>query len=244
METRLNLNAISIILVRSKFHENIGSIARAMKNMSLNRLVIVDGCSPLHRNAYKLASGAEELLDRAEECFTLKEAISEIGCVVGMTSRRRKDRCQLLSPRVLAEKLVPISFNNSIGLVFGPEREGLTNEELSLCHLLVKIPSSETFPSLNLAQAVMVICYELLQSSCEVQEQSCSLAPSEHLERLFDRMEDILLRVGFLDRDDPKRIMNVLRGIFARSLLDERELRILQGVWRQMEWYIENKVKD
>jgi tRNA/rRNA methyltransferase len=161
METTLNLDSISIILVRPKFHENIGSIARAMKNMGLHRLVIVKGCSPFHPNAYKLASGAEEVLERAEECLTLREAVSEIGCVAGMTSREGRQRSPLLTPRTLVQKLVPISLRNSIGLVFGSEREGLTNEELSLCHLFVKIPSSESFPSLNLAQAVMILCYEL-----------------------------------------------------------------------------------
>ncbi len=244
METRLNLDAISIILVRPKFHENIGSVARAMKNMSFNRLVIVDGCCPLHRNAYKLASGAEELLERAEECFTLREAISGMGCVVGTTSRRRKERCLLLSPRGLGEKLAPISLTNRVGLVFGPEREGLTNEELSLCHLFLKIPSSETFPSLNLTQAVMIVCYELFQSSCELKTQPLALAPSEHLDRLCQRMEKILLRIGFLDRNAPERMMHVLRGIFGRSLLDEREIRILQGIWSQLEWYIESEVRD
>ena len=87
MKGKLNPDSISIILVKPKFHENIGSVARATKNMGLNRLILVDGCSPLHMNAYRLASGAEEILERAEEFSTLREAISEMGCVVGTTSR-------------------------------------------------------------------------------------------------------------------------------------------------------------
>jgi len=83
----MRLEAISIILVRPRFPENIGSVARAMKNMGLHRLILVDGCSPLHVNAYKLASGADDILERAEEYLTLREAISEMGCVVGVTSR-------------------------------------------------------------------------------------------------------------------------------------------------------------
>ncbi len=241
METRLNLDPISIVLVRPKFHENIGSIARAMKNMGFHRLAIVNGCSPLHMNAYKLASGAEEILERAEEYFTLHEAISEMACVVGMTSREGKERSPLLSPRTLVERLVPVSIGNSIGLVFGSEREGLTNEELSLCHLLVKIPSSESLPSLNLAQAVMILCYELFQfSGGEVQKRPL-LASSEHLERMLDHMEKTLVQVGFLDPKHPKRIMRVFRRIFGRSHLDEREVRILQGIWSQMDWYMKNK---
>jgi len=237
MKTRLNLDSISIILVRCRFHENVGSVARAMKNMGLHRLVIVNGCSPLHMKAYKLASGAEEVLERAEEYFTLREAISEMGCVVGMTSREGRQRHPLLAPRALVEKLVSVSLKNSVGLVFGPEREGLTNEELSLCHLFVKVPSSESFPSLNLAQAVMILCYELFQSSGEFREVLPCLAPTEQIERMFDHMEKTLLQIGFLEPRHPERVMRVLRRMFGRSQLDEREVRILRGIWSQMEWY-------
>jgi tRNA C32,U32 (ribose-2'-O)-methylase TrmJ len=103
MKQKINLDSVSIVLVRPKFPENVGSIARAMKNMGLHRLTIVNGCSPLHMNAYKLASGAEEILERAEECFTLKEGISEIGCVVGMTSRKGQERSPLLTPKALVK---------------------------------------------------------------------------------------------------------------------------------------------
>lgn len=209
--------------------------------MGLHRLVIVNGCSPLHVNACKLASGAEEILERGEEYFTLHEALSEMGCVVGMTSREGKERTFLLTPRTLAEKLVPISLQNSIGLVFGSEREGLTNEELSLCHLLVKIPSTESFPSLNLAQAVMILGYELFQSSGEVQERFPLLACSEEMERMFRHMERTLIQIGFLDPKQPERMMRILRRMVGRSQLDKREVRILQGIWSQMDWYMKGK---
>ncbi len=105
MEGKVPLNTISIILVRPKFHENIGSVARAMKNMGLNRLIVVDGCSPLHANAYRLSSGAEDILERAEEFFTLKEAIAEMECVAGMTSRAGRERSPLLTPEALIKKI-------------------------------------------------------------------------------------------------------------------------------------------
>jgi tRNA/rRNA methyltransferase len=243
MKKRINLDSISIVLVRPKFHENVGSVARTMKNMGFHRLMIVQGCSPLHMNAYRLASGAEEILERAEEFFTLREAIAQMGCVVGMTSRNRKERSSLLTPKVLAKRLVSISEKNAVGLVFGPEREGLTNEELSLCHFRVTIPSSESFPSLNLAQAVMVLCYELFQAQGGVEGDSFLVASVEQLERMFDHMEETLIGIGFLDPNDPKRIMRVIRKIFGRSQLDEREVRILHGIWSQMNWYLKKKVK-
>jgi tRNA/rRNA methyltransferase len=240
----MNLNSISILLVRPRVHENIGSVARAMKNMGLSRLVVVDGSSPLHRDAYKLASGAEDILERAEEFPTLREAISEMGCVVGMTSRAGKERSPLLTPRDVAEKLISISEKNFIGLAFGSEKEGLTNEELSLCHLYARIPSVDSFPSLNLAQAVMVLCYELFQSSAMIQKETGPLAPSDHLERMFEHMERTLMAIEFLDAKQPERIMRVLRKIFGRSQMDEREVQIFQGIWSKVDWRLGKQKRE
>ena len=238
MKGRMNLDSISILLVRPKFHENIGSVARAMKNMGLSRLVVVNGCSPLHPNAYKLASGAEDILERAEEFSTLREAVSEMGCVVGTTSRGGKERRPFLTPETLAKRLMPLSLKNSIGLVFGSEKEGLTNEELSLCNLYVRIPSMESFASLNLAQAVMVLCYELFQASSEIPKQPIQLAQAEQLERMLEHMEKTPIQIGFLDSNHPKRIIRVLRKLFGRSQMDEREVQILQGIWSQMDHHL------
>jgi len=243
MKRKVNLNSISIILARPRFHENIGSVARAMKNMGLNRLVVVNGCSPLHADAYKLASGAEDILERAEEFFTLGEAISEMGSVVGMTSRGGKERHPDLTPGALARKLISLSVKNSIGLVFGSEKEGLTNEELSLCHLYVRIPSVESFASLNLAQAVMIVCYELFKASIENPEKPVQLAPAAEMERMFEHMEKTLLQIGFLDSNNPKRVMRVLRRLFGRSQVDEREVQILHGIWSQMDYYVKTGKK-
>jgi tRNA/rRNA methyltransferase len=237
----MNLNSISILLVRPRYHENIGSVARAMKNMGLNRLIVVDGSSPLHQDAYKLASGAEDILERAEEFPALREAISEMGFVVGMTSRAGKERSPLLAPKDVAQKLISISEENSIALVFGSEKEGLTNEELSLCHLYVRIPSADSFPSLNLAQAVMVLCYELFQSSTENQKETGPLASSDHLERMFKHMERTLVAIEFLDAKQPEGIMRVLRKVFGRSQMDEREVQIFQGIWSKMDWHLKKE---
>jgi tRNA/rRNA methyltransferase len=241
MKGKVNPDSISVILVRPRYHENIGAVARALKNMGLGRMVLVDGCSPLHMNAYKLASGAEDILERAEEFPTLKEAISEMGCVVGMTSRNGRERNPLLTPKAMVRQLIPLSARNAIGLVFGSEREGLNNEELSLCHLYVEIPSSPSFPSLNLAQAVMVICYELFQSSMTVSQTPIQLAEAEQLERMFEHMEETLIKIGFLDPLHPQKIMRVLKRLFRRSQLNEREVRILRGIWSQMDWHIKKE---
>ena len=235
MKGKINPDSVSIILVRPKFYENIGSVARAMKNMGLSQLIVINGCSPLHPNAYKLASGAEDILERTEEFPTLREAISELGCLVGMTSRGGRDRHPDLTPKALAKRIVSLSQENSIGLAFGSEKEGLTNEELSFCHFYVRIPSIESFPSLNLAQAVMVICYELFQASKEIPKVLVQLAQAEQLEKMFEHMEKTLIQIGFLDSNHPKRIMRALRRLFGRSQMDEREVQILQGIWSQMD---------
>ncbi len=112
----------------------------------------------------------------------------------------------------------------------------MTNEELSLCHLYTRIPSSESFPSLNLAQAVMVLCYELFQSSETVQKEPIRMASSEQVEKMFEHMEKTLLDIGFLEPENPKRIMRTLRRLFGRSQMEERDVRILQGIWSQMDW--------
>ena len=243
MKKRVHLDSISIILVRPKFPENIGSVARAMKNMGLSRLVVVNGSSPLHPNAYKLASGAEDILERAEDFLTLREAISEMGCVVGMTSRGGKERSPLLTPEALTKKLISLSMKNLIGLAFGSEREGLTSEELSLCQIHVRIPSAKAFPSLNLAQAVIIVCYELFQASIEIPKQPVQLARAEQSERMFEHLEKTLIRIGFLDSNHPKRIMGVLRRLFGRSQMDEREVRILLGIWSQVDYHLRNLEK-
>jgi tRNA/rRNA methyltransferase len=238
---KVHLDSISIILVRPRYHENIGSVARAMKNMGLRRLILVDGSSPLHGNAYKLASGAEEILERAEEFPVLTEALYDMGCVIGTTTRTGKERSPLLTPKALVRKLIPISRQNSIGLVFGSEKEGLTNEELSLCHLYVRIPSSEIFPSLNLAQAVMVLCYELFQSSMTIKANPVHLAQARQLEKMFEHMEKTLVTIGFLDANHPKRIMRALRRFFGRSQVEEREVQIFQGIWSKMDWQMKRE---
>jgi len=243
MKGKINPDSISIILVRPKFHENIGSVARAMKNMGLSRLIVINGSSPLHPNAYKLASGAEDILERAEELPTLREAISELKCLVGMTSRAGRDRHPDLTPKALVKKIASLSQENSIGLAFGSEKEGLTNEELSLCHFYVRIPSAESFPSLNLAQAVMVVCYELFQASREMPKAPVRLAPAEQLERMFEHMEKTLIQIGFLNSDHPQRIMRALRRLFGRTQMDEREVQILQGIWSQMDHRLRTEEK-
>ena len=164
-----------------------------------------------------------------------------MGCVVGTTSRGGKRRCPDLTPEALAKKLIPLSQKNSVGLAFGSEKEGLTNEELSLCHLYARIPSTESFPSLNVAQAVMVVCYELFQASTEIPKKPVQLAQAEQLERMFQHMEKTLIQIGFLESKHPQRMARSLRRLFGRSQMDEREVQMLHGIWSQMDHHLRNE---
>jgi len=164
-----------------------------------------------------------------------------MGWVVGMTSRGRKERSPDLTPEALAKKLIPLSHMNLIGLAFGSEKEGLTNEELSLCHLSARIPSMESFPSLNLAQAVMVLSYEFFKASIAIPKREIRLAQAEQMERMLEHMEKTLLRVGFLDCNNPRRIMRVMRRLFGRSQMSEREVQILHGIWSQVDHSLRRK---
>jgi tRNA/rRNA methyltransferase len=192
-------------------------------------------------NAYKLASGAEDILERAEEFPTLREAISETEFVAGMTSRGGREREPFLTPETLVKELVPLSAKNCAAIVFGSEREGLTNEELSLCHRFVRIPSLEAFPSLNLAQAVAVLCYELSKVSCPARGSAIRLARSDDTEEMFGHMEKTLIDIGFLENRNSGRIMRALRKLLGRSRLEDREVRILQGIWSKMDWQMKKQ---
>jgi tRNA/rRNA methyltransferase len=243
MRGKINLDAVFIILVRPKFPENLGAVARAMKNMGLHRLRVVDGCSPLHPNALKLSSGAEDILERAEEIPAVEEALSDLGCVIGTTSREGRNRNPFLTPEDLAERLVPLSTANAIGLLFGSETYGLTNRELDFCHLFAKIPASPAFPSLNLAQAVMVIAYELFKASGTIPKEAVRVATAVDLEKMLSHMQKTLTEIGFLEKKSPKKMMRLLRRVLGRTHLTDREVRIFQGIWSQVDWVAGRKKK-
>jgi tRNA/rRNA methyltransferase len=142
------------------------------------------------------------------------------------------------SPRTLAPQIVSLAANNRVALVFGPEESGLTNEDLRICHRLVTIPTSPSYASLNMAQAVLLCCYEVFLAAREEKlPPECSLAVAEQQELMYERLKQALLQVGFLHKDNPEHIMFALRRIFGRAGLEERDVRILLGMARQIEWY-------
>jgi TrmH family RNA methyltransferase len=222
---------ISIVLVDTKTPANIGAVARGMMNMGLSRLILVAPPKDKGGEARKLAAGAESILDNAIICHTLKEAVSDQGLVIGASRHRGRRRKNVNSPRELAERTIPLLDRNRVSLVFGNEVNGLENSDLALCHELVLIPSSKTFPSLNLSHAVLIVLYEFLVAAMTGRAATGrELAPIDNLEHFYAHLRDLLADTGFIDSRNEERMMFSLRQMFGRARLDAREVSILRGI--------------
>ncbi len=230
-------NNISIVLVEPQSPGNIGMVCRAMKNMGISDLRLVNGCRKDHPEAYKFAVSARDLLDNARLFNSLGDALADREITVATTRRHGKYRQEICSPAEIAAKLCPEIGTSSAALVFGREDNGLTTEELQLCRLQATIPASEEYGSLNLAQAVLIFCYELFKGMRErTVTRSRVYASGSELEAMYGHMENTLLRIGFLNLQNPAHLMRTLRRIFARAGLDSREVAILRGMMSQIDW--------
>ena len=233
------LENIRIVLVEPKGSGNIGSVARAMKNMGLKDLAIVGGGRTKSFWARAMAVHAKDILQGVRRFATLREAVADCGLVVGTTCRGGLYRDHSRPPREVAQRILSSSARCAkCALVFGPEDHGLSNRDLKHCQWLITIPTHPDYPSLNIAQAVMICLYELSLAALEkVPQEMISRAPAESVERLFDRMRHSLLKIGFLDPQNPEHILLALRRILGRAGLEEKDVRILTGLFRQLEWY-------
>jgi len=234
------LEHVSIVLVEPQNPGNVGMVCRAMKNMGLSDLRLVNPCATDHPEAHKFAVSARDVLDAARCYPTLADALADTVLSVATTRRHGKYRQEILSPKEVVSAICGASASNHAALVFGREDSGLTTDEVSLCRFQATIPTSDLYGSLNLAQSVMVFAYELyLDSLNEHQELARELAPTVETEPLFVQMEATLLRIGFLKPDNPAHMMRTMRRIFARAGLDSREVTILRGMLSQIEWATE-----
>lgn len=238
MSEGINLENISIVLHQPRYPENIGAAARAMCNMGIRHLVVVDPNDFDLVRVLKLAThAAAHVVKKIEFYENLKSALSQFNYVVGTTARLGGQRQVINTPSKLAQSLVSISRENRIAILFGPEDRGLANEDIRYCHLLVNIPSAE-FSSLNLAQAVMIMCYELfLAGRVTSEEFAPRLAARHELEGMYDQLKDILVRISFINPENPDYWMNNLRRFFSRMGLRAKEVNIIRGICRQINWY-------
>ncbi|MET0066031.1 MAG: RNA methyltransferase [Candidatus Thiodiazotropha sp.] len=233
------LQNIRIVLVDTSHPGNIGAAARAMKNMCLERLVLV---SPQHypdEQATSRASGADDVLQQAQVVESLDQAL--VGCrlVVGTSARPRSVNWPVVSPREAAAKVVEESAGGDVALVFGRERSGLSNEELDRCTFLVHIPTNPDYSSLNLGAAVQVLCYEVYQTLLGGEGlddiPSRDLATADMLQGFHQHLEQALDDVGFTAHKQSDRLLRRLRSLFQRARLDKDEVNILRGILSAMQ---------
>lgn len=232
-----NLNNVTIVLVEPQNPGNVGMVCRAMKNMGLSGLRLVNPCRTDHPEALKFAVAARDLLEGAVIFPTLKEALTDCPFSVATTRRHGKYRQEIFNPEEIAAKVAGVEGAGRVALVFGREDSGLTTAEVTLCRWQATIPTASEFGSLNLAQAVLVFSYELFRKEAKtIPRQKRIPAPGGELETLYDHMEQTLLRIGFLNPQNPDHIMRTLRRIFARAELDPREVSVLRGMMAQIDW--------
>ena len=247
------LNRIRIVLVETSHPGNIGAAARAMKVMGLSQLILVSPEKFPHHDATFRAAGADDLLEKVIVVENLGDALTNCEWVIGASVRQRKLSRPIYHPRNCAEKiryeLSGDALSGNVAIVFGRESSGLTNEELSLCHDQIAIPTDPDFSSLNVASAVQVIAYELrmamladatIQLKNTVQEP---LANADEVAGFYAHLRKTLLDLHFLDPKQPKRLMERLQLLFNRSHLTITELNILRGILRSIEVALGTRVK-
>lgn len=234
-----DLSNFRIVLVEPLYSGNVGSICRAMANMGMRELFlvaprIVDGWEEGER----LAVHATEQLQGRREVATLEEAVADCAAVVGTTARLGLYRQHVRTPRESAPELVRLAGQGKVALLFGREDKGLCNEEIGICTHLVRIPSADAYVSINLAQAVMICCYELFvaQGNYEPPQEKSDIAPAGHRLQMMKMWRQLLLDIGFMKPDKADHMMQGVQRIFARGALTVDDIHILMGIARQAEW--------
>ncbi|MDY0362457.1 MAG: RNA methyltransferase [Desulforegulaceae bacterium] len=236
---------ISIVLVRPKYSTNIGSSARAMKNMGFKNLIIVNPVDYDHDKAKKLSThAAQDILENAVFSDNLDLALKDFNFCIGTTARIGKQRSLIMtSPEEMGKNISKLVKNNKTAILFGPEDKGLDNLELKRCHQLVTIDTDE-FSSLNLSQAVMIITYELSKALKEPPEFFVpELANRFQLDSMYEHLKRILLKINFIHPENPDHWLDNFRIFFSRQDMRAKDVNILRGVLRQIEWYGNNMLE-
>ena len=235
------LENVRIVLVNTSHTGNIGSAARAMKTMGLAELCLVDPVSKPDGKSVALAAGAADVLHAASIVEDLPAAIADCSLVIGTSARSRTLSWPMLTARQCGKKLVREGKNSKVALVFGREANGLSNEELQLCHYHVCIDANPEYSSLNLAAAVQTLCYEVRMNYLEENDATDSAEEeyplAENLAQFFQHLEASLSTTGFIRENHPGIIMQRLRRLFTRARPDTRELNILRGMLSSIDKY-------
>jgi TrmH family RNA methyltransferase len=230
----MDLARVDVVLVRPARPANVAAACRALKNMGLGSVLIVDPPPGMDRpDARALAYGAWDVLDGAAGKATLRDAVAGCTLVAGTSGRPHPDAW---TPRRLAGEAAARSGGGRVAIVFGPEASGLSDDELAQCHLRVHIPSDPAHPSLNLAQAVLVIAYELRMASGQAATAAPERATAGEIEAALDLLRAALLGIGYLNPSNPDAILSEWRALIARAGATSREVSLLRGLARQVLW--------
>ena len=225
------------VLVETSHPGNIGAAARALRVMDWHELVLVRPHRFPHADATAMAAGADDVLAGARVCGTLDEALAGAGLVFGTSARRRRLDWPERDARGAAE--VAATSGETVAFLFGRERTGLSNEELDACHYLLHVPTAADYGSLNLAQAVQIVAYELRMVNLAASEPAAPAEPMpahEDMARFYEHLEQSLTDIGFLDPANPRLLMRRLRRFFNRSRPTALELNILRGILKAAQW--------
>jgi tRNA/rRNA methyltransferase len=240
-----HLDKVTIVLHRPQYPENIGAAARAAWNMGISRLTLVAPKDCDLTRILKMATiSAADLVENMKVHDDLRTALRPFTYIVGTTARTGGQRQELTTPREMAAKLLPICADNRIALLFGPEDRGLTNVELRYCHALVTIPTLG-FSSLNLGQAVIILCYELMMACSKPVDQFVPrLATRRELDGMYEHLQETFIKINFINPDNPDYWMQNIRRFFSRVGLRARDVKIIRGICRQIDWYTRKRVED
>ncbi|MBV56713.1 MAG: RNA methyltransferase [Pseudohongiellaceae bacterium] len=241
----LDFDKVTVVLVNTSHPGNIGACARAMKNMGISRLTLVQPADFPSGVAVGRAVSALDILENATVVESLEAAITDCALVIGASARSRKIPWPMLSPAQLGVKVVRELEMNKVALVFGREDSGLNNDELQLCHFHVQIPADENYSSLNLAAAVMVICYELrkagldrkgIKDTAEDEFWDQEKATVKQVEHFYQHLERVMIAIDFHDPENPRQLMQRMRRLFSRIRIDVMEMNILRGILSNIEF--------
>lgn len=235
----MSLANIRIVLIEPQFPGNIGAVARAMKNMGLTRLYLINPAQFPHKDAVIRATNAVDVLEKVVVADNLNDVIADCRLVIGTSTRGRGCAVPALTARETAEKIVPEAQQSEVALLFGTEASGMTGADIKRCNFYGYIPANPEYTSLNLAAAVQTFCYEIFQCADAVKSQPAEIhgeyPTHQELEYFYQHLERVLMSSGFIIKNHPGQIMHRLRRLFSRARPDEKEMNILRGILTSIE---------
>ncbi len=231
------MNNFNIILVEPEHSGNVGAVARAMKNMGVKNLRLVNPkCDYLNDEALKFSVNSSDILYNAKTYSNLNQSLEDISLIVAVSQQRGKNSSTLPFKDAITKIKIAAS-SNMVGLIFGREGNGLTSSEIELSSLTLQIPASEESPCLNLSQAVLIICHELFNTKSSNITNTDKIPSFKEMELFYNSFQELLVDIDYADKENPTFKLNAFRKIFGRTFLTTNELDLLYGLLRQIKNY-------